>query len=67
MVDRVYEDSVKKPMVFFSLALVCRSAGVVGGLAAHVGVFDLNSEEGPVRTHAQFIPLLPLIEVQISP
>lgn len=59
--------SMSIPVVFISLSLVCCSTGIVGRLAAHVGVFDLHSEQSPVCTHAKFIPLQPLIEVQVSP
>lgn len=46
---------------------VCSSTGVIWGLAAHVGVFDLNSEQGPVCTHTQLIPLPPLVKIQLTP
>lgn len=54
-------------VVFISLSSVCCSTGIVGRLAAHVRVFDLHSEQCPICTHTKFIPLQPLIEVQVSP
>lgn len=49
------------------LPSVCRSTGVVRGLAAHVGIFDLHSEQGPVCTHTELVPLQAFVEVQITP
>lgn len=46
-----------------ALISVRRSTGVVRGLAAHVGVFDAHSEQGPVGTHAELVPLLAFVEV----
>ena len=42
------------------------AAGVVGGLAAHVGVLDLEAEQGAVGAHAQLVALHALIEEDVS-
>lgn len=65
------EDINKHVYVFSSgislfSSLVRCPTRIVRCLAAHVGVFDLNSEKRPVCTHAEFIPLQALIEVQVS-
>lgn len=46
--------------------LVSLPAGVVRGLAAHVGIFHLHSEQGAVGTHAQLVALVTLVEVHVS-
>ena len=42
------------------------AAGVVGGLAAHVGVLDLEAEQGAVGAHAQLVALHALIEEDVA-
>lgn len=49
-----------------SLLSVRRSTGVVCGLAAHVGIFDLYSEQGPICTHTELVPLQAFVEVQFT-
>lgn len=42
------------------------STGVIGRLAAHVGVFHLYTEQRAVCAHAQLVPLQTLIKVHVS-
>lgn len=51
---------------FQSSLLVSFSTWVIWSLAAHVGIFHLHTEQSPICTHAELVPLHALIEIHIS-
>lgn len=61
-----HEFLIERCSRFQSSLSVSFSTWVVWCLAAHVGIFDLHTEQSSISTHAELVPLPTFIKIQIS-